>query len=93
MWLSDEAVDKQAMLEDAIGEGMSLSVRWSAEANTYLASLSGAGVSNSSERFVLTARSPVYGEAVGLLIYKHYMLCDGTWDNYKPRTGQLELFG
>lgn len=93
IWIADPHNDCWKLLEDVVAEGMSFSLKWISESQTFLACLSGKGISNSNERYVLTARSPVSLEALGLAIYKHYELCRGSWDDFKPSTGQLSIWG
>lgn len=92
-WFHATNAEWPVLLTDALAEGLSLSVKWDAASQCFVASLAGAGVSNSNERYVLTARSTDMFEAMALSVYKHSILMRGDWGDYKPRTGRLAQWG
>lgn len=81
------------MLQDAMAQGLACGAKWDAENQCFICSLTGAGVSNSNERYVLTARSSDYIEAMELLLYKHVELMRGDWGDYRPKTRTLRQWG
>ena len=81
------------LLCDALAKGLALSLKWDSENDCYTASLTGAGISNSNERYALTSRSSQANEALALCVYKHDVLMGGTWDSYLPRSGKLRSWG
>lgn len=81
------------LMEEELGEGMALSLKWDAENECFVASYLGKGVSNSNERYCLTARAPNATEALALLEFKHRILLEGAWDTYLPKTGRLASWG
>lgn len=85
IWFSERQEQMSSGLEDVVGTGLKLTLSWDGEHNTFVASLNGQGNSESLKRFTLTARSSNWWEAVGLCLYKHGVLLQGDWANYKPK--------
>lgn len=81
------------LLQDALAEGLGCSSKWDADNQCFVCSFVGAGVSNSNERYVLSARSDNYLEAMELLLYKHVELMRGDWGDYRPKTRTLKQWG
>jgi hypothetical protein len=92
-WFQETGQSAMAHVFDALVEGLVLGCRWDEANQCYLATFTGAGVSNSNERYVLTARSGDFSEALALLVYKHTVLMAGDWGDFRPRTGQLRQWG
>lgn len=80
-------------LAETLVDGMAFSLKFDAENDCFFASYSGAGVSGSNERYVLTARSSSWAEALALLVFKHTELMGGSWDDFLPKSGKLRSWG
>jgi len=92
-WVSDQNGAWVNLLQDALAQGLGCSAKWDADNQCFVCSFAGAGVSNSNERYVLTARSDSYIEAMELLLYKHVELMRGDWGDYRPKTKTLRQWG
>lgn len=92
-WIVSDGSGFWSLLEDTLSEGMKYGLSYDAENNCYIATFTGCGVSNSADRFCLTARSDRFEDATGLLVYKHSVICGGDWGNYRPRTGFVDNWG
>lgn len=93
LWYCDHEQTFAEMVSETVVDGMALSIKYDAENQCFSASYSGAGVTGSNERYVLTARSSSWPEALALLVYKHDELMGGCWDDFTPRTGRLRSWG
>ena len=81
------------LLAECLADGLALSLKWDAENQCFVVTLTGAGISNSNERYALTARSSDATEAMALCVYKHSVLMGGIWDSFMPRTGTMRSWG
>ena len=93
LWYGEHEYEIAGMAAETLVDGMALSIKYDAANQCFLASYSGAGVTGSNERYVLTARSSSWPEALALLVYKHDELMGGMWDDFLPRTGRLRSWG
>lgn len=66
--------------------GRSYSSRYVAEDQCFLVSLTGRAMREYDTRCCLTARSPIWQEAVALLWYKDVQLLSSDWGSYKPKS-------
>ena len=92
-WAAESPATWTDDLQEMLAEGLNLSIKFDAENSTFIASVMGAGITNSNERYCLTARSDVWTEALALVVYKHVVLMDGAWDDFLPKTGRLRQWG
>lgn len=92
-WFRETGDAAMHEIVDALAQGLGLGVKWDAANQCFIASFTGAGVSNSNERYVLSARSDQFSEALALLIYKHVVCMSGDWGDFRPRTGTLKQWG
>lgn len=92
-WYGDHEHEFAGTCSDTLVDGMALSIKYDAENQCFLASYSGAGVTGSNERYVLTARSSSWIDALALLVYKHTELMGGSWDDFVPSTGKMRSWG
>jgi len=83
-WDEANGGDVLGWLIDCIGQGLKLGGSWDGENNCYVSSLNGQGVKGSTKRFTLTARASSIPEAFSILCYKHYVLLEGDWGNFRP---------
>jgi len=78
---------------DILPTGLKLGLMWDGENQCYVASLNGKGVSGQEKRYTLTARSGKFDEAFALLCYKHYILLEQDWGNWKPSNKRKQDWG
>lgn len=93
IWYGEHEHLFAGMAAETLVDGMALSIKYDAENQCFFATYSGAGITGSNERYVLTARSSSWPEALALLVYKHDELMGGMWDEFLPRTGKLRSWG
>jgi hypothetical protein len=92
-WLEAEGQYYWMMLSDTLAEGMKYSLAWDAENGCFIASFTGCAVSVSASRFCMTARSDSLEDATSLLVFKHYVMAQGDWGSYRPRTRSFMTWG
>jgi len=80
-------------LIDILPSGLKLGMMWDGENQCYVASLNGKGVSSQQKRYTLTARAQLFDEAFALLCYKHYILLEQDWGNWKPSNKRKQDWG
>lgn len=92
-WLGGDGTSFWSMLEDAMAEGLKYTVVWDVENDCYISSLTGNGCLGFNLRFSLSARSDRFEDATALLIFKHAVMCEGNWGNFRPHTGTVNNWG
>lgn len=80
-------------LIDILPTGLKLGMMWDGENQCYVASLNGKGVSSQEKRYTLTARAGTFDEAFAVLCYKHYILLEQDWGNWKPSNKRKQDWG
>lgn len=85
VWAEAERDAIWTMFDDLLGSGFKWGVSFDAENDCYIASLTGCGVVGTPLRWCLTARGGAWDAAVQLVLFKHYVLAQGDWGNYRPR--------
>jgi len=83
-----EAFSREAWdwMLDAVGEGLKLSLAYDGENQTWIATFTGKGMLTDGDRFSMSARDDNAPKAMALLTYKHVMLAEGDWGQYRPKT-------
>ena len=92
-WYLAPTFDREKLLQGLLVDGLSFSLKFDANASSFLATFTGAGVSGSNERYCLTARAGEADEATALLLYKHQVLLSGSWGDVLVRSGKLKAWG
>lgn len=92
-WLEGNGAAFWSLLTDVLGDGMKYGASWDAENDCFIATFTGCGVSESAERYCLTARAGTFEECTALLVFKHDVLAAGDWGAYRPRTGTMMSWG
>ena len=92
-WYTADVSDWTGVLQETLVDGMALSVKYDADSSCFTASLLGKGVASDDGRYCLVARGATWEEAIALVIYKHAVLMDGDWSNYRPKSRTLSKFG
>jgi len=85
-WYSELGDDVWELFLQSLMEGMKFSLTYDSGTDTYTACLTNSprhtcGVSS---LYVLSAFAPDWRLAVAALMFKHYQLLGGTWENYSP---------
>jgi len=92
-WWESNQTDVFNWLVDALTPGLKLGMMWDGENQCYVASLNGKGVKSVDKRFTLTARAGTFDESFALLCYKHYVLLESDWGNWKPANKRKQDWG
>lgn len=80
-------------LDEFIGAGGKFGVTFDRENQAYVATLTGALVAGSNERYCSTSRAGTLDEVIALAMYKHDVLAGGDYDDFRPRTGTFKQWG
>lgn len=80
-------------LEDTLSEGMRFGLAYDAENECFIATFTGKGVASIGQRYCLTSRAGTIPESIALLLWKHWILCDGDWGDFNVRTGRMMSWG
>jgi len=92
-WLKDAGQTVSQLTDDALGEGVKIGMAVDHLNSCYIVTYTGALVLSSNERYVATSRAGTLAEALGLAAWKHFVLCDGDYGNYKPGNGSFLSWG
>jgi len=72
-----------ALVELHVESKLKFSSAYDPENDCFIATLTGCGVSTQPKiACALSARGKDWSQALGLLIYKHNVMCEGDWKNY-----------
>lgn len=92
-WFEDNTQTISRLLEDALGEGIKHGLSYDGKNQCFICTFTGALVFGSTERYVSTSRAATMLEAIALAVWKHFVLCDGDYGNYKPGNGSFLNWG
>lgn len=73
-----------AALDDLMGEGMKIALSFDHENECYICSFTGRGWESSTHRWCMTTRAGTFDEVIGLALYKHWEIAQGSWGDYRP---------
>jgi len=93
VWWEANSSDVWSWLIDCTIKGLKFGLSWDAENDCFVASLNGQGFVGDARRFSLTARADRPDKAYALLAFKHYVLLDQDWGNFKPSGKKKMDFG
>lgn len=88
-WFERNGSDIPLMLDDILGAGMKVAFAYDRENESYVVTFTGALVSNSNERYCATSRAGTFDKCLGVACFKHGILAQGDYGNFKPRTGRM----
>lgn len=85
-WFTDNETTILPTLSEINADGYKFSVSYDFENECFIAALSGNRNTNENNGCTITARSNEWIEAIGLVVYKHVVMCNtGDWQDYaKP---------
>lgn len=63
------------------------------ENQCYIVSFVGALCDGSNERYVSTSRASTFREATALAVWKHFVLAEGDYSNFKPFDSTMKSWG
>lgn len=92
-WFSSEGSRVWQALDDVLSEGVKVSLSFDAENSAYVAALTGRLCLSLKQRWVAQGRASTWEEAVAVVLYKHFVLAEGNWDNFRPSKGDFMKWG
>jgi len=93
-WYADSSVNVEAALDEMLGLGCKITFAFDGEHDCYICSVTGGLVgANRAHRYTSTSRASTYHEALGLTVWKHYVLCEGDYGNYSPKSQTFMKWG
>ena len=85
-WMAAHVAHYPAYFDDLIGAGLKATFSYDVENDCYILALQGGLVgSMSGSRFVSTSRAGTMSEVIALTVWKHIILTEGDYGNFKPR--------
>lgn len=92
-WFTNYSSKVWSSLDDAVGEGLKFSLSYDAENEAYVATLTGRLCLSLDQRWAASARAGTWEEACALVLFKHYVLAEGNWDDFRPSKGDFLKWG
>jgi len=92
-WSSNNAQQGIEILDDLMGQGVKLGFSYDRENACYIATLTGALVVGSNERYCVTSRAGSLVDVIQLAAFKHVVIADGDYGSFRPSTGRMNNFG
>lgn len=92
-WFEDNSPTVAGYVDDVLAEGMKVGISYDRENQCYIATFTGALVGNSNERYVATSRAGTLNECLGLAVWKHFIVANGDYGNFKPKTSTMMSWG
>lgn len=93
VWFSENSVEISRLLDDAVGDGVKFGLAYDDEHECYISTFTGALVGGSNERYTCTSRAATMVEAIGLAAWKHFVLTQGDYGNFKPANATFMSWG
>lgn len=92
-WQTANATRVWPALDDALSEGLKFSLAYDAENEAYIATFTGRLCLSLEQRWAASSRAGTWEEATALLVFKHFVLAEGNWDNFRPSKGDFLKWG
>lgn len=92
-WYVENSAHVGVDLDDLLAEGVKFGLSYDKENECYVATIMGALVGGSNERYVLTSRAGTVNDTIGLAVWKFSVLAGGDCGNYAPKTGKIMNWG
>jgi len=82
-WLEGNSQFVSGFIEDLLGEEAKITLVYDREHECFIVTVAGTLVGGSTERYVTTSRAGTLPEALALTVWKHFVLADGDYGNYR----------
>jgi len=92
-WEEDNSGEGFQILDEVLGEGAKFGLSYDRENNCYVATLTGALVDGSNERYCVTTRAGRLDEVINLMAWKHAYYAKGDYGSFRPKVSQLASWG
>lgn len=84
IWFTDNNDTVSDRVESLLIDGFKLSIAFNADNDTFSASVIGCLLVSSQKRYAVSAYAPNWWQAIALVIYKHFVIAEQKWDDFKP---------
>lgn len=91
LWQDQAVTEIGSLIGDVVRSGITLSLTYDAQNWCYVCSLTGSGWLNSGFRQTLTSRGGTYQDSIELALYKHLVMAEEDWGQYKTNGFKSEL--
>jgi len=81
------------LLDDAMIDGLKVSIAYSPENEAYCATFTGQLIPAHNTRYAASSWAGTWQEAVALMCWKHFVLAQGSWFDFLPHSGKLKRWG
>jgi len=88
-WLEGNAQHVSGYVEDLLGEEAKLTMVYDRANQCFVVTVAGTLVGGSSERYVSSSRAGTLPEALALTAWKHFVLADGDYGNYRTNGSMM----
>ena len=92
-WVIEQAAEHMSKISALVDDGYKISFSLDRFHDAYQASMSYQVNGHTNSGFTLSARGPDLGSAVGMLLYKHFVVLDGDWSNGTQRSKDADPWG
>lgn len=92
-WYEANAALTGRMLDDLLGEGVKFGLSYDRENSCYVATLTGALLLKSNERYALTTRAGTVNDVIALSVWKFVVYAGGDVGNWSPKSGKVLNWG
>lgn len=93
VWFEASEKTISSLLDDAMIDGLKVSIGYDAENECYIATFTGKLIPAHDTRYAASARAGTYWEALALMCYKHFVLAEGNWFDFTPHNNRLNRWG
>lgn len=88
-WLEGNAQFVSGYIEDLLGEEAKVTIVYDLANQCYVVTVAGTLVGGSTERYVSASRAGTLPEAFALTAWKHFVLAEGDYGNYRTNGSML----
>lgn len=92
-WLAENKQHVAGYLDDHLGDGIKFGASYDRQNEACVVTYAGALMGKSNHRYCVTSRAGTLDQAIALAVWKHEVLAQGDYGNYKPRSGEFLKFG
>jgi len=93
LWYETSASEAVLILRDFLNEGGKLSITFDREHDSFVVTYTGALMGNSRDRFAASSRAGILDEAMAIMAWKHGLLAQGDYSNWRPFGNTMEHWG
>ena len=92
-WVLENPAEGGVILDDLVCAGVKFGLSYDAPNQCYVATITGALVEGSNERYCVTTRAGTLSEVIALVAWKHAILAKGDYGSFRPSNGKLNNWG